>query len=412
MNEKKWFRLALFNLCVLAFAGFLLRYKINFPLPAIQQANLLHAHSHFAFSGWIGFVLYIIIINQFSNAYNLRTQYWNNFLWLNTLVNYSMIISFVCSGYSTLSIIISTFSILLSYVFAFSVYKSIAASTTNNISTKFIKAALLFLVFSSTGTFVLAYLMATHDTHLYWRHNAVYWYLHFQYNGWFTFSVIGLLLQQLEKSKNYNWAAANKLFWLLFITCIPSYLLAALWPQRPIWVTAINVSCVLLQTGSLFYLFKLLWKNRKEVFQHLPLISRWLMSLAIGSFAIKILLQFFSAHPVIGQLAYGYRPVIIAYLHLVFLAFVSLFIVGFLASKNIIPLQYKIARWGLIGFVVGVFLNELLLVLQGLFSILEVPQNNLNYYLFYNTILLVVTAIFIFSSTLFKKPTNTYHPIN
>ena len=80
MNEKKWFRLVLFNLCVLAFAGFLLRYKINFPLPAIQQANLLHAHSHFAFSGWIGFVLYIIIINQFSNAYNLRSQYWNNFL--------------------------------------------------------------------------------------------------------------------------------------------------------------------------------------------------------------------------------------------------------------------------------------------------------------------------------------------
>ena len=44
-----WFRIAVFNL-LLAF-GVLLRYKIAYSLPFMQQKHMLHAHSHFAFTG-------------------------------------------------------------------------------------------------------------------------------------------------------------------------------------------------------------------------------------------------------------------------------------------------------------------------------------------------------------------------
>ena len=51
---SKWLRISLFNLMLVAFLGMILRYKILFSLPFLDQKHLLHAHSHFAFSGWVG----------------------------------------------------------------------------------------------------------------------------------------------------------------------------------------------------------------------------------------------------------------------------------------------------------------------------------------------------------------------
>ena len=48
-----WIRISLFSLLVVAGIGCILRYKILYSLPWVDQKHLLHAHSHFAFSGWI-----------------------------------------------------------------------------------------------------------------------------------------------------------------------------------------------------------------------------------------------------------------------------------------------------------------------------------------------------------------------
>lgn len=403
---NKWYKIALLNLCILAFAGTLLRYKINFPLPFVEQGNLLFAHSHFAFNGWISFILYVIIIDYFTDSFKINSNFWNRFLWLYTIANYAMFISFIWQGYSPLSETIEIFTVLLSYVFAWKIFKSIPSAKQQLISTRFLKAGTIFLIISSLGTYALAYLFITRDIHEYWSHNAVYWYLHFQYNGWFTFAIIGFLIQRLEQSNFYNKLIAYRIYLLLVITCVPAYLLAALWHQRPVWVTVTNIISVLLQTASLYYLWKLLWTNRHSVYDNLPRISRWLLSLSISAFVIKVLLQFFSAHPLIGQLAYGYRSVVIGYLHLVFLAFVTLFMLGLLSAKKIIPLGSKTARWGLIAFTAGVFINELLLVLQGIFSIMETSEQYLSKYLFYNTLLLLIASISIFFSSLKRGTTD------
>ena len=52
-RERSWLTIALINLSVVALLGLLLRSKILFPIPAINFGYLLHAHSHFAFTGWI-----------------------------------------------------------------------------------------------------------------------------------------------------------------------------------------------------------------------------------------------------------------------------------------------------------------------------------------------------------------------
>src|SRR5579863_3646362 len=48
-----WADAVLFNFCVVAFLGFVLRSKILFPIPFLDYNRLLDAHFHFAFAGWV-----------------------------------------------------------------------------------------------------------------------------------------------------------------------------------------------------------------------------------------------------------------------------------------------------------------------------------------------------------------------
>ena len=395
---KNWYRVALFNLIVLAFLGLVLRYKINFTLNFIEQKNLLHAHSHFAFNGWIGFLLQVLILDQFTNGYKESGKFWNTFFLLSTIVNYAMIISFAWAGYTGISIALSTVALWLSYVFAYKICKLLPASESNKISSHFLKAALFFLVLSSVGPYALAIIIAAKVSHPYWSHNALYFFLHFQYNGWFTFAVLAFLFRKLESSIGFNYRSAKIFFWLLAATCIPSLFFTSLWHHRPVTITVVIVVSALLQTVALFYLAKLFNNNIRKSFKPLASIIKWLYGLALSAFALKVLLQLFSIHPDIAQLAFGFRPIIIGYLHLIFLVFVSLFLLGILAEKSVIrPNAFSNAA--LTTFAVAVILNELLLGIQGLASIYYYYLPYINLILFLNTILLLIGAILIYKSS-------------
>ena len=56
-DAPKWIRISLFNLLVVALLGVLMRYKIGFSFPFFDQKYLQHAHSHFAFAGWVSQML-------------------------------------------------------------------------------------------------------------------------------------------------------------------------------------------------------------------------------------------------------------------------------------------------------------------------------------------------------------------
>ena len=67
-NKKEtayWIRLALFNLVIVALLGVLLRYKIAFSFPFLQQKHVLHGHSHFAFSAWISQMIMTLLLYHF-----------------------------------------------------------------------------------------------------------------------------------------------------------------------------------------------------------------------------------------------------------------------------------------------------------------------------------------------------------
>src|ERR1700709_943598 len=124
---------------------------------------------------------------------------------------------------------------------------------------QFVKGSLFFLLLSSIGPYAVAILIATKNVDPYWSHNALYFFLHFQYNGWFTFAVLAFLLKKLEASISFNRKQARIFFILLVSTCIPSYFFTSLWHHRPVSITVVIIITAILQTAALYFLWKLLY---------------------------------------------------------------------------------------------------------------------------------------------------------
>ena len=89
-----------------------------------------------------------------------------------------------------------------------------------------------------------------------------------------------------------------------------------------------------------------------------------LLVLSAIAFTIKLILQSGSIHPELSHLSYGFRPIIIGYLHLVLLGVTSIFIIGYIVSFELIKINKSLIS-GIYIFVAGVIINELLLMVQG-----------------------------------------------
>ncbi len=389
-NETaNWIKIAFINLLIVAVLGVLMRYKIAFYLPFVEQKHLLHAHSHFAFTGWITQALMILLIHWLSGQkadFSFRKYKW--LLIANAAVAYGMLLSFPVQGYGVISITFSTFSIVVSYVFAV-VYWRDLNTLTQSLSRYWFKAALLFSVVSSAGTFALSAMMATKTIHQNWYLAAIYFYLHFQYNGWFFFACMGLFYSLIEYV-----LPAGKLktvFWLFALACVPAYILSALWLPLPEWVHTIVSIAAVAQIVAWIILLAAIFKK-----QQLPVLItghvKWILTLVALAASVKLLLQVGSTIHFLSNLAFSFRPIVIGYLHLVLLGVITLFIVAYSLAKEIIPPGSKI-KTGVIVFIVGILLNEFLLMLQGIGAIAYIRIPFINE-------LLLCAALIMFSGVL------------
>ena len=119
-NSQRWIIISLINFFMVSVIGIILRYKISFPLPLIDQKFLLHGHSHFAFVGWVSLALMTLMVNYLTRS-GIVTNY-KKYHWVflaNTITAYGMLISFTVQGYALASITFSTLSIFVSYFFIF-----------------------------------------------------------------------------------------------------------------------------------------------------------------------------------------------------------------------------------------------------------------------------------------------------
>jgi len=111
MNQllRKWLTISFFNLLLVALLGLLMRFKIAFFLPLIDQKHVLHSHSHFAFSGWITQTLMVLMIHYFGlKSGESVFQKYRWLLYTNLFAAYGMLVSFILQGYAFFSISFST----------------------------------------------------------------------------------------------------------------------------------------------------------------------------------------------------------------------------------------------------------------------------------------------------------------
>lgn len=361
---QKWLRFSFLNLLLVATMGVILRYKILFSLPFVDQKHLLHGHSHFAFAGWVSQTLMVLLVQYLSTQTAIPVfKKYRPLLIANLVTAYGMLVAFPLQGYAFWSICFSTLSIFVSYTFAIFYLKDLGRIPGRQAAHPWLRFALLCNVVSSLGAFALAYMMASHTIHQNWYLLAVYFFLHFQYNGWFLFAGLGLLVSRLQQLPHFA-KQSRLVFWLLAPACIPAYFLSALWlPLHPV-VYGIVILSAALQLPAAWILFRTLLNPATQVKQVLSPAGRWLLVLSGIAYAIKLLLQAGSVHPALSQLAFGFRPIVIGYLHLVLLGVITIFLLGYIVSTKLIFLSAT-GRNGIRFFVTAIILNELALMVQG-----------------------------------------------
>jgi len=414
-KSKFWLHFSFINLLIVALLGLLMRYKIGFEFPYLDQKHLQHSHSHFAFSGWISHTIMVLMIGFLDirlnkNGSHVQNKFflkkYNSILIANLVSAYGMLVFFIIQGYGLFSIIFSTLSIIVACVFAYFYCKDLQFIPKQDLSKNWFKAALFFNVISSFGTFVLAYMMVTKNIHQEEYLASIYFYLHFQYNGWFFFACMGLLFSFLTiQSSDHPFY--NSVFKLFFISCIPAYFLSTLWWDLPLWIYSITVLAAFVQVFTMFRFLLILIKNKREFLHQFPSFLRYLLLFVAFALSLKFVLQLCSTLPVISKLAFGFRPIVIAYLHLVLLAIFSLFLLFYIFATALIAINNRIKIWVII-FSIGVLINEIILAVQGIASFSYTVIPFVNELLFGAAIVLVsgigMTAYFVLKSE--KK-----HPI-
>jgi len=398
---RKYINFSLFNLVVVALYGVLMRYKIGFEFPFLDQKFLQHAHSHFAFSGWITQTLMVLMIYVLNGVCkNISLKKYKIILNANLVCAYGMLVSFTFTGYEPISIIFSTLSLFVSFLFAYIFIKDSTASNVQLSGKNWFTAAILFNILSAAGTLVLGYMMATKNLNQNLYLSSVYYYLHFQYNGWFFFACMGLLVHAFSAAiPTYR---ENKSVFKLFAgACIPAYFLSVLFLNPPMWLYTILVFSALAQAIGWFKFLQTANNHRKEIMQKTSLVMKYLILFVVTAVTIKLTLQLFSTIPAISKLAFGFRTIVIAYLHLVLLAIFSTFLITYIYGSGLIS-KSKLTVSAILIFTIGIFLNELLLLIQGVasFSYTLIPFSN--ELLFGISVVLLLGSLILFMSNLNK----------
>jgi hypothetical protein len=391
LNLFGWIKISIFNLLIVSVLGICLRYKILYSLPIVDQKHLLHSHSHFAFTGWITQTLMVLIVAFLSNKLDkdLFKKY-HFLLVLNLIAAWGMLITFIIQGYGLFSITFSTISIFISYVFAIIVWKDLNKIINEEVSVLWLKVALLSSAISSLGAFALAFMMATKTIHQNWYLSAQYFFLHFQYNGWFFFTCMGLLTSHYLKN-SIELQKLKLIFYLFAFALVPAFFLSVLWMKLPLVIYIFIVLAATAQVVSWFFLLYQVKNNLSSIKSKLQnkLIAQ-LLAFVIVALTIKIFLQFGSIHPVLSDLAFGFRPIVIGYLHLVLLGIISLSILIYVLSLNIFD-ENNLIKKGAFFFAIYIIVNEILLMIQGIAALDYIIIPYINEALF-------ITAIFLFLS--------------
>ncbi|MCP4460687.1 MAG: hypothetical protein GY816_22090 [Cytophagales bacterium] len=364
----KWSKISLFFLFVVALIGTSLRATILIDLP-FHHHNLVHAHSHTAFQGWIYTLLLLLTTSLFINEKDIQKGHYPLQFKLSIFVIIGVLISFSIQGYALYSILFSSLFQLLNYWFIFSFLKdakNVKNEVKDPISLRFVKTGLWLGVLSTIAPWGIGILSAKglNGTEIY--QSFVYSFLHFQYNGWFLFVAIGLLFKCLENDHIlYDQKQAQKFYWCFTIAVVPALSLSLLGMSFREFMILPAYFAASLQILGLVYFFLIL---RTTLLKWLHQKHRWFQLFLMAffvSFFVKVLLQFLSVFPTFGVYAFDSKNVVLAYLHLSLIGVISFLLLAILIDLKWLSINW-LTRIGSALLLLGFIVTELILFLSGL----------------------------------------------
>lgn len=364
MLKGIWLRVVLFNFFVAALMGLLLRFAWVVEIPFMDFKYMMHAHSHVAMLGWLFMVLYALVLDYFLKPEEAKRPVYTVLFWLSQISVIGMMFSFPLQGYGAISITFTTLHLLVSYAAAVTLMRNIPRD--GSPSGVLIRSSLALMIFSTIGVWLLAPIQAGLFGNDVLYHMSIQFFLHFQFNGWFTFAVLAFVFKQMElKGAEIPRQQFWTFFGLLIVSSILTYALAVTWANPENWLFWINGAGVVIQLGALVAFLIILQKNL-DAFRSTSKMVRALYWVAFISFALKIIIQTVVVIPEIAKISYTIRNFVIGFIHLTMLGSISCYILGLLLEKNFLSKTSKLVHWGLISLIIGFVLSEGFLSLQGL----------------------------------------------
>jgi hypothetical protein len=327
-------------------------------------------------------------------------------LGLTTVSAWAMLISFSLQGYGVLASVAFMMFLLLTYIFCWNFLRDVTKAKQNNFAMIFTIASLICLLLSSGGAIILIFIhiSGTFNETLY--RNALVAYLHFQYNGFFSLAIFALLFKYKDATLQIR--TRKKVNQFAFTYCcsvIPALFLTFLWGDVHPVVRVIAAMGCLLVLLSLFFFVRCA-RGIMDNLQEESNVVRILLYLSLGSLMLKLFLQGFTLFPDIGNAIFGSRPIIMSFLHLVFLGFVSLFVIAYLGMKGFIDCRDRFSKMALLIFAGAVVVNEILLLTQGLTSTLGIDSTSFPRFLWWAGIFLFAGSVLITAARFQTKINN------
>ena len=366
--KKEWSKISLTFLFLVALVGTLLRSTAFIQIP-LEYLNLVHAHSHVAFQGWVYLVLFLFLTNNFLEKHQIKERKYPLQFKITVLVVVGVLVSFSLQGYGLYSIIFSTLFQLLNYWFVYSFLANVRAlspAKKSAVSIRFVKTGLWLGILSTILPYGIGILSAKgfNGTEAY--NSLVYSFMHLQYNGWFLFVVLGLLFNFLDnRGIRYNQKYALRFYWLFTIVVVPASSLSLLGMEyaSTILPLAYFSSAILIAALVCFILAiprNLLKSIREESFWFKAYFLIFLIS-----FILKTTLQGLSVFPFLKYYAFYNKSVIIGYLHLSLIGSISFLFLALLIQRKWLYLN-SLVKIGNALLISGFLTTEALLMLAGL----------------------------------------------
>ncbi len=361
MNLRNHIHLALGYFITAAFLGLLLRSFQIFEFP-FNYKFIVHGHSHIALLGWVYVGLTTLLFKLFLVQEGLNREY-RRIFWFTQITLVGMLVTFPFQGYAFFSIVFSTLFLIASYWFTWFFVKNVPVGLKRASSYQCIRFSLMYMVLSSIGPWLLGIIMNTLGPGSVWYRLAIYFYLHFQYNGWMVLALMGLFFYVLEQR---NIIIPKKMFttffWSMNLGIVFTFFLSTLWIPPSIVLNILGGVGALLQLVALVILVKFILAGYFDLKNVLSGFQIKALSIVLVLLFIKMGMQLVTSLPYFSKLASIILDFTIGYLHLTFLGVITIALFTFFDHFKLLEIGNK----AFTAFVMGFFLSEGLIFYKGI----------------------------------------------